>query len=731
MAFPHFHQLEAKDCGPTCLRIIAKHYGKLYPIADIKKFCTMTRIGVSFQDIINGAQKLGFDTLPAKLSLQKINEVPLPAILFWRQEHYVVLYKIVEKKRGVRYFISDPNFGNISLSQEMFTKHWISNDESGVALLMEPTDTFHEMQPPPTNRFESIARLSGLFIDIFRSNKQKSYLAFLLICIAMVSTWFYPALFKRVIDQGVLGKNMNIVFSLLITQLIIFCSQVISDSISSILLMQINFKVGIKFLTNYLYKLIRLPLKVFDAKVNSDLMLRMDDSDRIQSFLTHHTLEFILSFVNLSIFSIMLFYYNPYCFGIFAGMALLSVFWTILFLNRRRLLDYSRFAVSSETRNNIYELINEMPEIKINNAHKSKITQWEKLQTKLNKIGLQALFLNYYQLIGSNFFNRVKDIFITALCAYFVIHNKMTLGVMITIGFIIGQLNGPIENLINILRGTQDAKLSFERLDEIQKMDDENRFKNLCLSSSPKYEITIKNVTFKYEGNHNPLVLKDISMTIPVGKITAIVGSSGSGKTTLMKLLLAIYDPSDGGIFLDGTLLKEVDPDTWRTRCGVVMQDGFIYSGTFAQNIALAEETPDLAKVEYVSKIVCINDFIMSLPLGYHTQIGRSGVDLSGGQKQKILIARAIYREPKFIFLDEATSSLDANNEKKIIENLQNYFQGKTVLIIAHRLSTVKKADQIIVLENGHIVENGNHSCLTRQKGKYFELVKNQLELGD
>ena len=730
MSFPHYHQLEAKDCGPTCLRIVARSFGKKYSLTEMKDLCMVTKQGVSLQDLINGATTLGLDSLSVKVPLKNLGELPLPAILYWRQEHYVVLYKIADTKQGRQYYISDPAFGKIKLNEPTFTAAWLGNDGMGIALLVEPTDAFHARQPRPVSYKRDIANAKEYISNIVKKNMGKSVLALLLVIIAMVATWMFPSIFRRMIDEGVLAKSLNVVYVLLLTQVIVFLSQVISDSLSSILLMQINFKISVQFLIGYLYKLIRLPLRLFDHKVNSDLLLRMDDSDRIQSFLTHHVLEFLLAFINLSIFSIMLFKYNAVSFGVFALFSCMSIVWTVLFLNKRKRLDYARFAVASETRNNIYELITEMPEIKINNAHGNKIGQWQKLQMKLNNIKIKALFLNYYQLIGSNFFNRIKVIAITGICAYTVIQGNMTLGVMMTIGFILGQLNGPIDNIIAIIRGLQDAKLSYNRLEDIQRLKDEVEGKSITLTESPSSSIDLENVSFKYDGSHSPMVLKNVDVSIPVGKITAIVGSSGSGKTTLLKLLLGIYEPTDGRIMLDDADLSKVVPDTWRNRCGVVLQDGFIYSKTYAENIALADKEPDMERVKYAAELACISEFIESLPLGYHTRIGKAGINLSGGQKQRILIARAIYRDPEFIFFDEATSSLDANNEMKILRNLQQFFEGRTVVIIAHRLSTVRNADQIIVLEKGQIVERNNHEGLIKAKGRYFDLVRNQLELG-
>lgn len=730
MGFPHYHQLDARDCGPTCIRIIAKFYGKKYSVEELKEACTVTRQGVSLQDLINGSEKIGFETLSLQLSPDKLSEIPLPAILYWRQQHYVVLYKISKNRGNLRFHISDPGFGKISLSPDLFYKEWIGNNDKGVALLLEPRDEFAQHVPLKISYWKPIIKVAQNFGYILKQDYLRTTFALMLIAVSMGLTWYLPTIFRRIIDEGIGSKNMHLVYILLITQLIVFLSQVISDSISSILLMQVNFKVSLQFLTEYLHKLIRLPLKIFDNKVNSDLMMRMDDNDRIQSFLTHYTIEFLLSFVTLLIFAMMLFHYNHDTFYMFVILSILSVSWTLIFLNRRKVLDYSRFSVSSETRSNIYELITQMPEIKINNAHKNKVSQWEKLQHRLNQISLKALYLNYYQVIGSNFFNRIKDIIITGICAFFVIHGEMTLGVMLTIGYILGQLNRPIDSLINIIRGFQDARLSFNRLYEIQRLADEDVGRKLAVGELGQGGIQFENVSFKYEGSFNPFVLNDINIIIPKGKITAIVGSSGSGKSTLLKLMLSIYNPSFGKVLIDGENMDHYIAESWRSKCGVVLQDGFLYSNTYAENIALAEEKPDMEKVKRAAELSCIADFIESLPLKYNTIIGTQGTNLSGGQRQRILIARAIYKDPEFIFLDEATSSLDSINEKKILNNLQSFFIGRTVVIIAHRLSTVKSADQIIVLEKGHVVETDNHSKLVKAKGKYYELVKNQLELG-
>lgn len=728
MKFPHFYQLESIDCGPACLRMVAKYYGKDFSLATVKKLCIVTRLGISLQDLIEGAEGLGFNVLPLSFGIEKIEEVPLPIVLHWRQEHYVVLYKIRRTKNDLVFYISDPAYGKVHVPSESFKREWLSDKVEGIGLAMEPTDRFYAMEPERREKFKTALTLKNLFLNIITENRGKAMVAFSLMLVAMACTWIFPVVFNRFVDQGVLGKNLGVINALLMAQLAIFVSQLIADSLSSILLLQINFKVSIQYLRSYLYKLIRLPLKIYDSKVSTDLLMRMDDNDRVQGFLTRQTVELVLSVLNIIIFSIILLMYSKESFLIFLVMVVFNIGWILSFLNRRKVLDYQRFSISSLTRNNINELIYQMSEIKINNAHSVKVSQWETFQGKHNAITLRALNLNYYQLIGTNFFNRIRDIFISGFCAYQVISAHMSFGVMITISFILGQLQSPVYNLLNIIRGLQDAMLSFERLEEIQKLEEENAFKPIQLATYPKLSISFRNVSFKYEGNYNPFVLNNISFSIPIGKVTAIVGSSGSGKSTIMKLLLSIYDPSAGDIYLDeDQVLRFVQPDSWRNKCGIVLQDGYIYSGTYIDNIALSDPAPDLNKVKEAARLACIDTFIEDSAMGYHTKIGTFGVGLSGGQRQRILIARAIYKDPDIIFLDEATSSLDANNEKRIVDNIMRFFKNKTLIIIAHRLSTVKNADQIIVLEKGKIVETGSHHALMTRKHTYHTLVQNQL----
>ncbi|PSL47981.1 ATP-binding cassette subfamily B protein [Chitinophaga niastensis] len=730
MKFPFYHQLESIDCGPSCLRMVAAYYKKHISLQELKTYCQATRVGITLQDIVAGATRAGFHSFPVKITMAELLKIPLPAILFWRQEHYVVLYKIHQQRNGKKIFhIADPGYGKIQLGEEIFLKDWQGDEEKGVALILQPGNEFANKKEEVSRLKSSYGEAVTAFGRILNKYRWNFSIACILFALAMVTNWAAPLLFQRMIDQGVMLKNMHIVWLIILSQLILFIGNCIFDSLSSVVLVKLNFNISIGYLSQFLQKLIRLPVSFFDTRLNTDLIQRIDDQERIQSFLTYRLIQFIFAIFNLLAFSAILIYFNRTIFGVFLLCTLTAVIWIVLFLGKRKILDYSRFSLLSENKNNVYELIMGMPEIKINNAQTAKIHQWKHIQLKINKIILQALYLNYYQLIGVNFINKLRDIIITGICAWMVINNQMTIGIMMSISFVIGQLSGPVMQIIECIRSIQDAKLSHERIDEIQKKEDENNASKI-IPAVTHYGIKLNNISFKYDGSFNPYIISNLSLFVPKGKITAIVGSSGSGKTTLMKLMLAFYNPQQGDILVDKVKLSDINTDEWRKKCGVVMQDGWIYSGTIANNIAIADENPDMKKLELAAEIACIKDFIHHLPLKYNTKIGKSGIELSGGQKQRILIARAVYKDPELMFFDEATSSLDAKNEKEIMDNLNAFFRNRTVVIIAHRLSTVKHADQIIVLEKGKIIETGDHESLAIQKGFYYELVKNQLELG-
>ena len=731
MRFTFHTQLESVDCGPACLQMVLSHYGKAYTLNELKERCHVSRVGITMHDIVGAAKGLGFATSVVKVNLEQIQSIPLPAVLFWRQEHYVVLYNVsTNTSREAVFYVADPAYGKIQLTSELFYREWSQNEPKGIALLLNPLDDFDTYVPDPSFQDKGIRKIAAFSGKAIQGHKATLSIAFVLFCLAMVTNWLAPVLFQRIIDKGVLPKTMSVVTSVLAAQFVLFLSNILADYMSSKLLLNVSFKLGMNFLTDFLFKVTRLPIKFFDIRLNTDLIQRVEDQERLQNFLTYRLTGFVIAVLNLLVFSAMILFYNLYSFGIFLIFSIASVYWTTLFLDKRKVLDYTRFSVSAENKNNLYEMILGMAEVKVNNAQHAKLRRWQTNQTKLNDILLKALHLNYYQLFGVNTFNKIKDIAIIGLCAYLVINDRMTLGIMMGISYILGQLNRPIDQIVDFIRSAQDAKISFDRMDEIQQKEDENIGPRSAINHDLVFGFDITQISFKYEGSYNSFVLQDVTCCIPKGKITAIVGTSGSGKTTLLKLLLGFYYPQLGDIRIDNHKLSEVNIDDWRNRCGVVMQDGYIFSGSIAENIAIAEEKYDSERLISALDTACISEFVHRLPMGLNTKIGKSGIDLSGGQKQRLLIARAVYKNPDFIFFDEATSALDANNESRIMANLDQFFEGKTVVIVAHRLSTVRSADQIIVLDRGKIVEIGSHNELVDNRNAYYELIKNQLELG-
>lgn len=725
--FPFFRQLESVDCGPTCIKMIAAHYGRKYSAQTLKKYCNITRVGITPGDVIDGCRKIGLHAVTIQANHQELQRMPLPAILFWRQEHYVVLYKI---KDGI-YYIADPMHGRVKIAEDLFTESWRAGEKYGVAIVIAPTDNFYEQAGENLSLSSELKRLGQTVSDTLTKHKSKFSWIILLSLLAVVANWFTPIIFQKTIDQGIGQKDMDLVWLLVIGQFLFFIGYTISGTISNVIQTKIGFKVGIDLLSKYLFKLIKLPVGFFDTKLNTDLIQRISDQERIENFLTYTVNTIILTILNLIVFSGILFYYNTIVFGVFVLFMTLATVYTKLFMHRRGMLDYMLFSVQSNDKNNVYEMINGMRDIKINSAQDARVDRWQTTQMSINALKLKALFLNFYMSSGTAFLNRLKDIVITAGCAYYVIQGQMSIGVMMTIVFVLGQLSNYASQVISFFSNLQDTKLSMDRLDEIYQREDEDDNNKISPPDIVSKGLILQNVDFKYPGSYNRLVLQDICATITRGKVTAIVGASGSGKTTLLKLLLSFYSPTDGTVLIDDLSLKEVNSDKWRQRCGVVMQDGYIFSGTIAENIAIAELNPNMERVREAAKIAYIDSFVEHLPMQYNSKIGASGVDLSGGQKQRIFIARAVYKNPDFIFFDEATSSLDANNERHIMANLDTFYRGKTVVIIAHRLSTVSSADNIIFLENGRIIEQGSHQQLSALKGAYYTLVKNQLELGD
>jgi ATP-binding cassette subfamily B protein len=713
--------------------MVGNYHGKNVQLKTVKELCAVTRMGVSVKDILDGGRKLGFECSGLKLNTAQLREIPLPTILFWKQDHFVVLYKISERKNKLDYYLADPGYGKIVVDSELLEKEWVGNNLKGVALV------FQENEEAPQMQFVSqkapFLKSGQLFNDLkkfIRTNKIGYFFSFLLLITGLAANWAIPITFKKLIDEGIIGKSINLVVVLLLAQLFLFIGNFCSGFFSDLILTKFNFNLSILLKDNFLRKLIRLPVNYFDTRLNTDTLQRLSDLSKVQSFLTWKGMSFLINVLNLVAFSAILFFLNPTIFFVFFVLSLLSIAWVGYFLNKRATLEYSMFIRQSENSNNLYEFIMNMPEIKVNKAEDTLINKITSLQQKLNDIELRSLYLNMYQLSGANFILKLKELITIAISAYLIINSRMTVGTLLSISYIMGQLSGPIINLINNIRDGQDADISNSRVEDVYSVKDEAQIEDLVTEGIEVSDLFLKQVSFKYPGSFNSFVLRDLSFSIPKNKITAIVGTSGSGKTTLLKLLLLYYSPNHGQVLLGRADMARLHPDDWRGKCGVVLQDGHIFSGTLLFNIALCEnELVNYVDLEKAVKIACLEELVDGLPMGYNTKVGSVGMQLSGGQMQRILIARAVYKNPDFIFFDEATSSLDANTEKAIMNNLNQFFKGRTVVVVAHRLSTVKNADQIIVLENGGIIEAGSHSELVVKKDKYYSLVRNQLELGN
>lgn len=711
------------DCGPTCLRMIAKYYGRNYSLQKLREICRINRDGVSLLGISEAAEKIGFRTSGVKIDLTQLNEIELPCILHWRQRHFVVLYKI---KNG-SYFLSDPARGLIKYSLKEFTQNWISTKElhDGIALIISPTPKFYE---------EPGEKSTGLNWSLLLKYRY-AYMRLILqlffgLAIGSVLQLITPFLTQSVVDIGINTRNINFIYIILIAQIMLFLGITSVSFIRSWIMLHITTRINVSILTDFLAKLMRLPMSYFDTKMTGDIMQRMTDHSRIESFLTSTTLNTLFSFANLIVFSVVLAYYNFSILFIFIISTFLYATWILLFMKRRRELDFKRFDNASMNQSNMIELIGGIQEIKLNNCEQQKRWHWERVQASIFKFNIKSLALSQYQQAGSMFINQAKSILISFISAKAVIDGNLTLGGMMAVQFMVGQLNGPIEQLLGLIQGFQDAKISLERLNEIHQMEDEESLEKYWLLEMPADKsIKISNLTFRYPGAGNDPVLDKINLSIPEGKTTAIVGMSGSGKTTVLKLLMRFYEAEKGEIEIGKTKLNQLSFKTWRNNCGMVMQDGFIFSDTIANNIGVGDEYPNHEKLIHAINVANIQDFINSLPLGLNTKIGSGGNGISQGQKQRLLIARAVYKNPEYIFFDEATNALDANNELMIMNNLQEFFKGRTVVVVAHRLSTVKNADNIVVMQNGKIIEQGAHEELIILKGEYYGLVKNQLEM--
>ena len=725
-------QHDSMQCGIACLQMICNYYGKEYSLDSLSKICFATTEGVSMLGISETATSLGFHVVNVKCTVKTLTEVSLPSILHWNQNHFVVLYRVKNEKK---FYIADPGKGLVTYSLEEFKKHWISTNsngqDKGIAMFLETTPTFF------THQMEDKKKISGKKSFHFLFGYVKKYRKYfgqviLGLIVGSLSQLVLPFLTQSIVDVGIKNQDIGFVWLILLGQLMLTISRTAIDFIRRWLLLHISLRINISLVSDFFIKLLKLPMSFFDTKLMGDLMQRMNDHSRVNNFLTQQTLNITFAMLTFVVFSVVLFFYNKLVFAIFLLGSILYGVWMTLFLKRRKLLDYELFEQQAINNNKTCEFITTIQESKLQDCEQRRRWEWEDTQAELFGVQMKSLKLQQTQEAGSIFINEVKNIIITVVAATAVIHGQMTLGMMLAVQYIIGQLNSPVEQLMNFFYSLQDVKISLERINEIHQMDDENGKEGLLTSIEDKNEgIDIKIIMFKYDPHALRKTIDDVNIHIPQGKVTAIVGASGSGKTTLIRLMLGYYPVLEGTINIGNTDINKLNKKWWRRQCGVVMQDGVIFSESIARNIAVDDGDIDKERLLKAAEIACIKDYIMALPLKFNTKIGRDGVGLSQGQKQRILIARAVYKNPDYIFLDEATNSLDANNERSIVENLDMFYKGKTVVIVAHRLSTVKNADQIVVIDHGKVVEEGNHESLTAKRGAYYNLVKNQLELGN
>lgn len=726
-AFPLSRQHDSMQCGAACLQMICRHYGRSYGVHFLSRMCGVSKVGVSLTGISRAAEQLGFDTFCCKISAGDLSNTPLPCVLHWNQNHYVVLYKI---KNGRRFCVADPGKGKLCLSYQEFVSHWASIHEGdgskGIAMFLQTTERFGSVDEPMEERPDWFGFLKG-----YISGYSRQFIwIFLGLLLGAVLQLVLPFLMQSIVDRGIKNSDIGFIWLVLLGEMMIVTGLTAVDFIRRKVLLHISMRINISLIGDFFRKLLKLPMSFFDTKLMGDLLQRIGDHTRVQSFLTGEVLGVLFSILSFLILGGVLFIYNSTVFMIFMAGSICYTLWNMLFLEKRKLLDYRLFEAQTINQNRTYQFVTCMQEIKLQDCGERRRKEWEETQTDLFAVKMKSLKLQQNQEAGAVFINEIKNILITVFAAMSVIDGQITLGVMLAIQYIIGQLNSPVEQLMSFLYSLQDVKISLERIGAVHSECDESVGGMLSEFHDKNRSMVLENVYFKYDRHASSNIIDGVSFEIPMGKVTAIVGVSGCGKTTLIKLLLRYYPVMSGLISVAGRDIGSYEPNWWRRQCGVVMQDGVIFTESIARNIAVDDRAIDEDRMKEAAKIACIDGYINGLPLGFDTIIGADGMVLSQGQKQRILIARAVYKNPDFLFLDEATNALDARNERDIVENLQEFFRGRTVVVVAHRLSTVSNADQIVVMDGGRVVEIGNHTTLTERRGVYYDLVRNQLELG-
>lgn len=734
MKFPVYIQHDSMQCGIACLQMICKYYGKEYTLAELSELCFATNEGVSLLGISQAAEKLGLHTICGRATIEQLDRSELPCIAHWNQNHFVVLYRVKKRRRGCLYCVADPGKGRVEYTEEEFKRGWLSTQsqgaEKGIVMFLNPTPAFEDRGEMKGRCREQ--RSFGFLFGYIRQHRKYFGQILLGLLVGSLIQLVMPFLTQAIVDVGITHQNLTIVWLILLGQLVLTISRTSVDFIRRWLLLHISMRINISLISDFFIKLLKLPMSFFDTKLMGDLLQRMGDHKRVEQFLTTQTLTVMFSLLNFVIFGMVLLCYNWLIFVVFLCGSLLYGGWMALFLNKRKVLDYELFERQAMNNAKTYQFITSMQEIKLQDCERRRRWEWEDVQADLFDVQMESLKLQQKQEAGCIFINEVKNTVITVVAAATVIHGNMTLGMMLAVQYIIGQLNSPVEQLMKFLYSLQDVRISLERINEIHEMkNEESEERNLMVPAGGGADLIFEDVGFKYDPHSPQWTLQGISLIIPYGKTTAIVGASGSGKTTLLKLLLGYYPVQEGTVRIGNANLEQYDLKGWRRRCGVVMQDGVIFSESIAKNIAVDDGEVSLDRLKRAVEIANVRSFAEKLPLKYNTQIGPDGIGLSQGQKQRILIARAVYKNPPYIFLDEATNALDAENERVIVENLHDFYLGRTVVVVAHRLSTVKDADQIIVMDKGRIVEVGNHVSLIARKGTYYNLVKNQLELGN